>query len=293
MQRKKIVIATLSLLLVGLALSGANINRAHAFTSGHNSVTISGVLIGFNLPPGVGSNTVVQSGAAMTVTATLQGSTFTPSYQRNVTVGFKGDWMQNYQNASILTLTSGQIASVSLTITAPTTSGVSPAHSWSVQVWDGPSSGTVSGCTGGDGENNPGSGVTKSCFILSSGTVSILTGDQYSAAQSRNNAEVVLNSAGGLSNPAATAQVDQANAEVNLGDQAWFGGDFASAKSHYANAQTDANAALATAYNLNGGSQNAGIVGAIESGTGILLFGLGGLIAGIGGLFYLRRRPKA
>ena len=295
MQTKKIVIATLSLLLIALALPNANINKAHAFTSGHNSLAVSGVLISSNLPPGIGGNTAAQSGATITVTATLQGSFFTPSYQRNVTVGFKGDWMQNYQNASIVTLASGQILSVSLSVTAPTTSGISPNHSWSVQIWDGPSSGTVSGCTVGDAENNPGSGVTKSCFILGSGSVSILTSDQYSGAQARNNAEVVLGSIGfgGLSNSAAAAQVSQANAELDLGDQAWSGGDYGGAKTHYANAQSDANGALATAYNLNGGSANAGIVGAIESGTGILLFGVGGLLAGFGGLLYLRRRPKA
>ncbi|HZY47065.1 MAG TPA: hypothetical protein VFE96_04640 [Candidatus Bathyarchaeia archaeon] len=292
MQRRKIAIASLSLLLVGLSLSIVNLPRAHAFTSGHNSLAVSGVLISGNLPPGVPGNMVGQGGTSLTITATVQGSFFTPSYQRNITIGFKGDWMQNYQNATIFTLSSGQIVSTSLTVSIPSTSGISPSHSWNVQIWDGPSSGNVANCTPGDADNNPGSGVTKSCFSLGGGTITILTSDQYAASQARNNAETVLGSISFLSNPAATAQVDQANAELSLGDQSWSGGDFAGAKTHYQNAQSDANGALATAYNLNGGQGNSAIYSPLLSAIGIVMFGLGGLLAGLGGFFYLRRRPK-
>src|SRR5438552_1646239 len=119
MQRKKNVIACLSLLLVGLALSAAP-NKAHAFTSGKNSFAISNILTNFSSPSGVGSGTVAQGGTTISVTVTLQGSTFNnPAYQRNVTVGYKGDWMSSYQNASILTLTTGQIASTSISIALP------------------------------------------------------------------------------------------------------------------------------------------------------------------------------
>jgi hypothetical protein len=292
MHPKKIVIACLSLLLVGLALPAAT-NQAHAFTSGHNSIAIGNVLISGNLPPGIPGGTVAQGGTSLNVVATVQGSLFTPSYQRNITIGFKGDWMQNYQNASIFTLTSGQIVSTSLTVAVPSTTGISPSQHWNVEIWDGPSSGNVNTCTNGDAENNPGSGITKSCFSLGSGSVTIVTGDQFSAAQARNNAEIVTGSITILSNAAANAQLDQANAELGLGDQSWLSGDFAGAKTHYQNAQNDANAALATAYNLNGGQGNTAIISPILAAVGTVMFGLGGLLAGIGGFFYLRRRPKA
>src|SRR5947199_9130533 len=114
MQRKKIVIACLSLLLVGVALSAAP-NKAHAFTSGKNSFAISNILSNFSSPSGVGSVTVAQGGTTITVTVTLQGSRFNiAAYQRNVTVGYKCDWMRSYQNASIMTLTASQIASITL-----------------------------------------------------------------------------------------------------------------------------------------------------------------------------------
>lgn len=293
MQTKKILIVSLSLLLVGLALPTTSINRAHAFTNGNDSVTVSNVLNGF-VSPTIGSGTVAQSASSLTFTVVIQASAFNnPAYQRNVTIGFKGDWMLNYQNASIITLTTSQVASTTLSVTLPTVNTISPSHGWAVQVWDGPATGNVANCTSGNGENYPGSGVAKSCFTLAAGTISILTGDQYSAAQSRNAAQTAILGAGSLTDETARGQLAQATTERSLGDSSWTNGDFGGAKTHYQNAQNDANAALATQVNLGGGATNAGIVGALESGTGILLFGLGGLLAGFGGFFYLKRKPKA
>ena len=292
MQTKKILVVSLSLLLVGLALPTTSINRAHAFTNGNYSITVSNVLNSFASPT-IGSGTVAQSGSSLSITVVIQASSFTPSYQRNVTIGVKGDWMTAYQNASILTLTSSQLASTTVSITLPTVNSISPSHTWTVQAWDGPATGTVANCTNGDGENNPGSGTAKSCLILGGGTVSILTSDQYSAAQARNAAQTAILGAGTLIDETARGQLAQATTERNLGDSSWTNGDFGGAKTHYQNAQNDANAALATQVNLGGGSTNAGIVSTILVGTGTLLFGLGGLLAGFGGFFYLRRRPKA
>ena len=284
-------------------MTTTNINKAHAFTSGHNSVTISNVLTGFVSPTGVGSGTVAQAGTSISVIAVVQASIPQPvspttTYTRNITIGFKGDWMPVYQNASIIQLTAGQISSVTLSIALPSAGSVSQGHTWTVEIWDGPATGTVASCTSGDAENYATSGTPKSCFSLASGTLSILTGDQYSAAQARNAANNILSTlvVGGfplLSNSAAEAQVAQANSELSLGVQSWSSGDFGGAKTHYQNAQNDANAALATQVNLGGGATNASIVSTILSGTGIALFGIGGLLAGIGGFFYLRRKPKA
>lgn len=290
MQRRKIVIAAISLLLVGLALPSANINKAHAFTTGVYSVQIGNVLIGSNLPSGLGGGPIAASGSTITVTTTIQASNVaSPAYVRNVTIGYIADWMTAYQNASILPLTTNQIGSEIISIVVPTVSAISPSHTWSVKIWDGPSSGLVGTCSGGDVGNERATG----CVVIRSGSLTIVTGDQYAAAQARNTAATTLDNVGALSNSAAQAQLDQANAEIALGDSSWSGGDFSGAKTHYQNAQTDTNNAIATAYNLNGGSQNAGIVSIIESGTGILLFGIGGLLAGFGGLLYLRRKPKA
>jgi hypothetical protein len=297
MQRRKIVIACLSLLIVGLALPTTSINKAHAFTSGNNSYAISNILTNFASPSGFGSGTVAQGGTTVTVTVTVQASAFNnPAYQRNVTIGYKGDWMTTYQNATILTLTTSQIATTNLAIALPSVTAISPSHTWQIEVWDGPASGNVGPCQGNDSTDQyRGSGTTTACFQLAAGSISLLTGDQYSAAQARNSASTIIGAVGlgGLGNAAANAQLDQANAEQSLGDQNWRSGDFAGAKTHYQNALNDANAALATAYNLSGGQGNAVIISPILAAVGTVMFGLGGLLAGIGGFFYLKRRPKA
>ncbi len=292
MQRRKIAVTCLSLVLVALAMPTTNINKAHAFTNNNSTVTISNMLANFIPPPGTtgpGIN-VAQAGSTLTVTVVIQASSFmSPAYQRNVTIGFKGDWMVNYQNASIITLTTSQVASTTLSITLPSAGSFS-AHTWTVEAWDGPASGTVSGCTPPNDVEQ-----TKGCLILSAGSLAILTSDQYSAAQARSSAlEAVKNIGFGISlNQAAQGQLLQANAELNLGDGSWASGDFAGAKMHYQNSQNDINAAFATQVNLGGGSTNAGIVSVILSGLGTAMFGIGGLLAGIGGFFYLRRKPKA
>ncbi len=296
MQRRKIVIACLSLLLVGLALPSASINKAHAFTNGNNSVSISGVLANFILPPNTsgGGITVAQAGSTLTITAVIQASSWnTPAYQRNVTIGFKGDWMINYQNASIFSLTTSAVASTTLSVALPS-AGSFNSHTWNVEVWDGPATGNVAGCSGGDAENYPNSGTAKSCFSLSSGTFTLLNGDQYSAAQARSQALFAITNANNFASAeAAQGQIAQAITERNIGDQSWASGDFAGAKGHYQNALADANAAQSTQVNLGGASANAGIVSVILVGTGTALFGIGGLLAGLGGFFYLKRKPKA
>src|SRR5207245_11010004 len=93
MQRRKIVIATLSLLLVGLALPTANINKAHAFTTGNNSLIIGNTYSGPSLPPGIASGTIVQGGSRITVNAAIAGSLFNdPAFLRNVIVRYMFIW---------------------------------------------------------------------------------------------------------------------------------------------------------------------------------------------------------
>ena len=302
MQRKRILVASISLLLVGLAVSASNAPKANAFLIGGGvpqnsvSVTLGGALRNFN-PASGGFVDAVQASTTMPVTVTFQASSFTPAYIRNVTVGFEGDWMTTYTNASILPLTTSQIGSVTISVALPPAGGIAPVHGWTVKLWDGPASGFVAGCTSGNGEDN--AAGSKSCFTISNGqagynSLGIYTSDQFAAAQASKQAGIaVANVPSTTLQPAAAGQKAQAQTEAALGDQSWLNGDYSGAKTHYQNALNDANAATATFTNLGGGSTNADIVDAILTGTGTALFGIGGLLAGIGGFFYLRRRPKA
>jgi len=292
MQRRRILVACLSLLIVGLALPAVSLPRAHAFHNGTIAVTVGGILRNAQ-DPATGSVNAAQAGSTITVNVVIQGSNFTPTYQRNVTFGFKGDWMSNYQNVSASATTplqSNQVGSgtISVSIPAAGQGPGSPAHTWTVAVWDGPANAFVGvSCPSGDAEKTP------ACVTTTPGpALTFYTADQFNGLQTRQ----LFTTTSGFStsgNPTAAGQVAQANSELALGDNSWKNGDYAGARGHYQNALNDLNAAEQSLVNLGGGQANAGIVGTIESGTGILLFGVGGLLAGFGGLMYLRRRPKA
>jgi hypothetical protein len=305
MQRKRILVACLSLLLVGLALP--SIPRAHAFFTGNINVTLGNIIKDFTDP---NRNTVdaAQAGSTLSITVSIQASSVV--YQRNVTMGFKGDWMTQYQNASnanqasTMSLTAGQIGSGTISVTLPSTGATTPAHTWTVAVWDGPAN-SLNGadCTAGRTEK------TKSCetttnFNAGYNGLAIYTGDQFGAAQASVQSTTLIASVNLAiislefhpSTPGVTAaagQLAQARAEQALGAQSWMNGDFAGAKTHYQNALNDANAAAGSLTNQGGGVDNATLVNLILGGTGIALIGIGALFAGLGGFFYLRRKPKA
>jgi len=291
MQRRKIVIASLSLLIVGLALPAVSLPRANAFHTGTIAVTVGGILRNAQ-DPTTGSVNAAQAGSTITVNVVIQGSNFTPTYQRNVTFGFKGDWMNNYQNASSSTtpLQSNQVGSGSISVAIPSTGQGpgTPAHTWTVAVWDGPANAPVGvSCPSGDAEKTP------TCVTTTPGpALTFYTADQFNGLQNR---QLVTTTSGFSTsgNPTAAGQVAQANSELALGDTSWKNGDYAGAKGHYQNALNDLNAAEQSLVNLGGGQANAGIVQSLLQGAGYAMFGFGGLLAGIGGFFYLRRKPKA
>jgi len=307
MQRKRILVASLSLLLVGLALPAtnvANVPNANAFHSA-SSVTLSGLGLASyfdsTLNP-VGSRDIGAAGSTVTFNVVVFATSTV--YQRNVTVGIKFDWMSAYQNASnagpsnTLSLTASQQASVSIAIALPSSSGPID-HSWTLLLGMGPQNKLIGPtCSAGDQDtatslvcltfNHPGHPLFQ-----------IWSGDQVAAAQAKLQASTTILkvtpyiTSGTSAGTTAAGQLAQANTEITLGDTSWGTGDYSGAKTHYQNAANDANAAATSLTNLGGGSSNAGIVSTILAGTGTLLFGLGGLLAGFGGFFYLRRKPKA
>ena len=308
MQRRKIVIATLSLLLVGLALPTINIPKANAFLA-NESFNISGLsLTGYNDPVITGGSTVnvAASGATVNFNVVVFADNPTTAYQRNVTVGVKFDWMTAYQNATnagssnTLTLSANQEASVTVSVSVLSTTGMI-AHSWTLLIGDGPQNKvippTCSNSLGGSGN---------ACFTTSGFPVEIWSGDQISAAQAKMQASVQIDNVNtalssirtisfsgtnpGITN--AAGQIAQANTEVSNGNNAWSNGDFAGAKGHYQNAANDANAAANALTGAGGGSDTASITNQVLNGVGIALFGVGSLMAGIGGFFYLKRKPK-
>jgi hypothetical protein len=304
MQRKRILVASLSLLLVGLALPAANIPRANAFHQAY-SVTLSGLgLAGYSdsiLNPG-GARDIGTAGSTVTFNVVIFATSTV--YQRNVTVGIKFDWMTAFQNASnagpsnTLSLTANQQASVSIGIALPGSSGPID-HSWTILLGMGPQNKLLPPtCSSGD-QDTATSVVCMTFTRPGHALFQIWSGDQVAAAQAKLAASTTIARVTPYIYPPSSAgttaggQLAQANTEITLGDTSWGTGDYAGAKTHYQNAANDANAAASSLANLGGGTSNASIVSTILGGTGTLLFGLGGLLAGVGGFFYLRRRPKA
>ena len=307
MQRKRLIVASISILLIGLALPTTSIPRAHAMLAG-SSVTISGLsLTGYrdNVITGGSSVDVASSGATINFNVVLFADNPTTAYQRNVTVGVKFDWMTAYQNATTasstntLTMTANQESSVTVSVAVLQTTGTI-SHFWKLLIGDGPQNKPIpSTCAGTDGSGNV-------CLISNGGPLQIWSGDQISAAQAKFQANTqvanveseltVVRSILGGSTPGLTnaaGQLAQANTEVSLGDQSWLNGDFSGAKGHYQNAANDANAAANALTSSGGGSDTASITNQVLNGVGIAMFGVGALLAGIGGFVYLRRKPKA
>jgi hypothetical protein len=310
MQHKKILVACISLLLVGLALPTYNIPRAHAFLAPNgSSVTVTGLALTNyvdNVITGGSSVDVAAPGATVTFTVVVFADNPTNAYQRNVTVGVKFDWMTAYTNATnasssnTLTMTANQESSVTISIAALSTTAMIP-HTWKLLIGDGPQNKPIPyNCAGTDGTGNV-------CLISTNGPLQIWSNDQISAAQAKfvataqiNNVNSALAAIRAISlsgtNPGLTnaaGQISQATTERTLGDQSWQNGDYGGAKNHYQNAVNAANAASSALTTGGGGSDTAAITNQILNGIGIALFGVGALLAGIGGFFYLRRKPKA
>ena len=311
--QRKISIVCMSLMLAALAVSMVSIPKAHAFASSIN-VSLSGLGVsGFTDPTTSATVDGIGAGSTLTVTVAIVANTFTPAYQRNITVGFKGDWMNQYQNASnassstTLALSSNQQGTATVSVTMPSTGGLTD-HTWNVAVWDGAAN-SLNGAACSIG-NNP-NGPTAACDLIpysdaGYSQLAIYTSDQLSGAQANVQAASAISSVGSAITlvtgslvhtppPGATAaagQLAQANTEMSLGSQSWRNGDYSGAKNHYQNALNDANAAANSLTSQGGGTDEANLVNLILGGTGIALIGVGALLAGLGAFVHYIRKPK-
>jgi hypothetical protein len=295
MHRRKIVVACLSLILATLALSSVTTPKANAAVS--STVSLSGLGVSGFMDPFT-SNVVdgISAGSTLTVTVAVLAPS-SPSIQHNVTVGFKGDWMNSYQNASsansgaTLALTASQQATITISVTTPSTGGLT-AYNWNVIVCDGPSNSKTDLCSSFTSSSTP------------YHPLAVYTSDQLSAAQASVQANSALGTlpsqsallaSGFARNPGASTaagQIAQANTEISLGSQSWKNGDYSGAKTHYQNALNDANAAEASLANQGGGTDTANLLNLILGGTGIMLIGVGALLAGLGAFVHYIRKPK-
>ena len=309
MQRRKIIAATLALLLVGI-IAPASIPRGHA-DDVNESISTTGYVIKNYPDPfltcrfcqGVDA---VKAGSTFYITVIFQASNAV--FQRNMSLGIKFDWMNTYQNSSMaspqnqFSVFANQIAYLTLNYTIPNLTGQYAGlnlatHSWQVQVWD-----TQSGKTWTNGFCFFDNGFQSCRAFFNDNPVAIYSSTQASGvlAKQQATAEIdsltltlrsVLQAPPGSSQ--AVALISQASAEMTLGDTAYQNGDFNAANTHYQNALNDANAAQNSLSFTGGGTDTATLTSTWITAAAILMGGIAAILVGFAGFKYLRTRSKS
>ena len=313
MQNRKLVVAMLAILLVGIA-APIMVPKGHADNS-TESLQTSGYVIKQSSVTGgfkdIFLNSypdAIKAGSVLTFTLIYQANSVV--FQRNVSMGVKFDWMSNYVNSSIAnpqntyTLFANQIAVITLNYTIPNLTGQYATlnletHNWQVQVWDGPANSVwTNGCNFED--ISPPFLACKS--FTNSNPLAIYSSAQASGMLDRlqANNEItalsgslknVLQPPTGSSN--AIAMLAAASTQLSVGDTAYANGDFSDAQTDYQNALNDANAAQSSLSTTGGGIDTATLSSIWIQAVAVLFGGIGALLVGFAGFKYLRARARA
>jgi hypothetical protein len=236
-------------------------------------------------------------------------------YQRNVTMGVKFDWMNNYQNTSSYTaIYAGQTVTISLAYTIPALTGQNvnlnqAAHYWTLQVWDMPTTASWhGGCL--DNNYNPAYQVvgpmcnsfTNNNYYGTWYPVAIYNPAQAGSYSTRLQANAMITALGTAfrtsitpvpGTSAAISEYSQAQTQMTLGDNAYSTGDFATAQTDYQNALNHANAAQSSLATIGGGTDTATFTSIWIDSVAILLGGIGAILVGFAGFNYLRGKTRA
>jgi hypothetical protein len=310
-QHRKFLVPIFALLLIGVAVP-LSVPRAHA-DDASESLAISGFLTRGYSDSFLGNIPVdaVQAGNTLTFNLVFAANSYV--YQRNITMGIKFDWMNNFQNTTSNTaIYSGQTVTVSLPFTIPALSGQyanlnQAAHTWTLEAWDMAVGATWSANTGCFDPNSATPPFQPSCkefysFNSPNHSVAIYNSAQASSYSNRLQANAIiaalasaftisLTPAPGASG--ALASYSQAKTQVTLGDNAYATGDFNTAQTDYQNALNDANAAQNSLGTIGGGTEDATFTSIWLDSIAILLAGIGAILVGVAGFKYLRGKTRA
>ena len=303
MQRRKILAATLALLLVGI-IAPASIPRGHADDASENIVT-TGYVIKNNFDPFLGQTVdAVKAGSTLSFTVIFQASNTV--FQRNMSIGVKWDWMNTYQNSSMASPQSpysvfaNQFAYLTLNYTIPSLTGqytglnLAP-HSWQLRVWD-----TRTGQTPGPNcffDN----GFQSCTAFFNNNPVAVYSSTQASGVLAKQQASSEVSSITAslrfvFQAPPGTSQaialLSQASTEISLGDTSYQNGDFNTANTHYQNALNEANQAQSSLSFTGGGTDTATLTSTWITAAAILMAGIAAILVGFAGFKYLRTRSK-
>ena len=310
-QHRKFLIPILAVLLVGV-VAPLSVQRAHG-DDYSTTLNVTGVLAkGYTDQYLGGTYNVIQAGNTINFNVF-----FTANYivfQRNLTMGVKFDWMQNYQNTtSPVTVLAYGTTTVTLAFQLPQLSGANAnlnqaPHSWTLEMWDmGLASTWTAGCS------DPGSVKAPACIQWSSNAysyypcynnclqIAIYSSQQATYYNNMLQAGAIIGALstvlGGTNPPAgssaAAADMAQATTQALLAQNAYRTGDFNTAQSDSQNALNDANAAQSSLGTIGGGTDAATMTSIWLTGAAVIMGGIGALLLGFGGFKYMRGKTRS
>ncbi len=306
------MIPILAVLLVGVAVP-LTVQRAHG-DDNNETLNITGLLARGTYDSYVGGTVdAIQAGNTMTFNVIFSANSYV--YQRNLTMGVKFDWMNNFQNTTTyLAAYAGQTVTVTLAYQIPALTGQYQAlnlqsHTWTLELWDMGTSATWNANTYCYDYNNAPPFVQPMCRSFSSNgypytyhSLAIYSSAQTGSYNAKLQASAIimsLNSVLGSTNsPApgtsgALASLAQANTQMVLANNAYSLGDFATAQTDYQNALNYANAAQSSLATVGGGTDTATLTSIWLESVAILLGGIGAILVGFAGFKFLRGKTRA
>jgi hypothetical protein len=311
-QNRKFLIPILAVLLVGVAVP-LSVQRAHG-DDNNETLNITGLLARGTYDYYVGGTVdAIQTGKTMTFNVIFSANSYV--YQRNLTMGVKFDWMNNFQNTTTyLAVYAGQTITVTLAYQIPALTGQYQAlnlqaHTWTLELWDMGTSATWSANTYCYDYNNAPPSVQPMCRSFSSNgypytyhSLAIYSSEQTGSYNAKLQASAIITSLnsvlGSTTSPApgtsgALASLAQANTQMALANNAYSLGDFATAQTDYQNALNYANAAQSSLATVGGGTDTATLTSIWLESVAILLGGIGAILVGFAGFKFLRGKTRA
>ncbi len=319
-------VATVAILIIGIAVP-SSLPRANASYQSANLQTSGLIVRGYDdLYLGTVVD-AVKAGTTMTFTLNLVANS--NNVQRNVSMGVKFDWMNQFQNAtnaspqSTYSLFANQYATLTVTVNMPQLTGqyagfnLEP-HYWTLEVWSTPTNQPTwtGGCPTAAPPNDPnidclmysnnGNGYNNcywwnNCTVI--GHAVAIYNDQQAGSvttseQAASEIAILGNYLNGLKQAppgtsGAVASLAAAETQLGLAEQAYRNGDFATAQTDYQNALNDANAAQSSLATTGGGTDVATMTSIWLGGAAIIMGGIGALLLGFGGFKYMRGKTRS
>ena len=308
MQHRKSHLSILAIILAGALLVPISFPRAHADDQ-TLSLTITGTLAKGTSDSflGGGYYDIIQAGNTLNFNVF-----FTANYvvfQRNLTLGVKMDWMQNYLNTSSYTAVfASQSIEITLAVPIPELTGQysnlnQAGHSWTLELWDMPVGSTwTTSCNDYGYYKGPACNSWQS-FTYSTQTppIAVYNSAQVGFYNNMLQAGAIITGISGVlggktppaGSSAAVAELAQANAQAYLAENAYRNGDFNTAQTDSQNALNYANAAQSSLQTIGGGTDAAAMTNIWLTGVAVIMGGVGALLLGFGGFKYLRGKTRS